>query len=207
MGDRNHPDRPNPPTMPKKCLSCFKRRRHLMALLERTRHIVLAHRALQDCHTHDVLVNRARILYNIVMKPNTCESVKSLRHSLGLSQQAFATKLGLSIRAVVNYEKDRAPSAKALARLEKLATDNEEPALARIFRDALGKELGLGMSDRSPLSGEELLLDRAFRRCVFENPRSAEAIKIRKLLRRCAQQINAEDALSSRILDRNRSGE
>jgi transcriptional regulator with XRE-family HTH domain len=112
------------------------------------------------------------------MERNIYEAVKELRHALGLSQQAFATQLGLSIRAVVNYEKDRAPTARALAQLEKLASDNDHSELARIFRDALGSELGFGMSDRAPLSAEEHYLDRAFRRCVFENPQSPAASKI-----------------------------
>ena len=76
-------------------------------------------------------------------------------------------QLGLSIRAVVNYEKDRSPTARALAQLEQLASDNDHPELGRIFRDALGNELGFGMSNRPPLSGDELYLDRAFRRCVL----------------------------------------
>jgi len=79
----------------------------------------------------------------------------------------------------VNYEKDRAPSARALSQLEQLASDNDHPELARIFRDAVGSELGFGTSDRPPLSGEELYVDHAFRSCVFENPRSPTASKIR----------------------------
>ena len=101
------------------------------------------------------------------MERNLNTGVKELRRALGLSQQIFATQLGLSIRAVVNYEKDRAPTARALAQLAKLASVNEQPELARVFRDALGSELGLGMSERPPLSAKELYLDRAFRRCVL----------------------------------------
>ena len=58
------------------------------------------------------------------MQPNLNTAVKELRNALSLSQQAFATQLGLSIRAVVNYEKNRAPTARALAQLEQLASDN-----------------------------------------------------------------------------------
>jgi transcriptional regulator with XRE-family HTH domain len=134
-------------------------------------------------------------------------AVKELRRALGLSQQAFATQLKLSIPAVVNYEKDRAPSARALAQLEQLASDNDHPELARIFRDALGSELGFGMSDRPPLSGEELYLDRAFRRCVFENPRHPIALKIRKLLQGYAVQLKREDEHSSRIIDKRRKAQ
>jgi transcriptional regulator with XRE-family HTH domain len=139
------------------------------------------------------------------MERNLNTGVKELRRALGLSQQIFATQLGLSIRAVVNYEKDRAPTARALAQLAKLASVNEQPELARVFRDALGSELGLGMSDRPPLSAEELYLDRAFRRCVFENPRSPAALKIRRALQDYVEQIKKEDEHSSRILDKQRN--
>jgi transcriptional regulator with XRE-family HTH domain len=141
------------------------------------------------------------------MEANLNVAVKELRRAVGLSQQAFATQLGLSIRAVVNYEKDRAPTARALAQLEQLASDNNHPELARIFRDALGSELGFGMSDRAPLSGEELYLDRAFRRVVFENPRSATASKIRRLLQESVVQIKKEDEHSSRIIDKRRKAQ
>jgi transcriptional regulator with XRE-family HTH domain len=134
------------------------------------------------------------------MKRSLIDAVKELRSALGLSQQAFATQLDLSIRAVVNYEKDRAPAARALARLERLASVTEHPELARVFRDALGDELGFGMSDRPPLSAEELYLERAFRRRVFENRRSAKASKICELLQEDVEHIKKEDEYSSRIL-------
>ena len=118
-----------------------------------------------------MLVNRARIAYNnFTMEPNLNTAVKELRSALGLSQQAFATQLGLSIRAVVNYEKNRAPTARALAQLEQLASDNHHPELARIFRDALGNELGFGMADRQPLSAEEHYLERSFRGAFLRTP-------------------------------------
>ena len=139
------------------------------------------------------------------MELNLNAAVKELRRTLGLSQQVFATQLGLSIRAVVNYEKDRSPTARALAQLEQLASDNDHPELGRIFRDALGNELGFGMSNRPPLSGDELYLDRAFRRCVFENPRSPTASKIRRLLQDYVVQIKKEDEHSSRIIDKRRT--
>jgi hypothetical protein len=41
----------------------------------------------------------------------------------------------------------------------RLRSDNDHSELARIFRDALGSELGFGMSDRAPLSAEEHYLD------------------------------------------------
>jgi hypothetical protein len=102
------------------------------------------------------------------------------------------------------YNVNRAPTARALAQLERLASDSEHPELARIFRDALGKELGFGTADRPPLSGEEHYLERAFRRCVFENPRTPTASKIRRLLQDYVVQIKKEDEHSLRILDKRR---
>jgi|SRR5215469_18907964 len=136
------------------------------------------------------------------MQPNLSTAVKELRSALGLSQQAFATQLGLSIRAVVNYEKSREPTARALAQLEQLASHSSHPELARIFRDALGNELGFGMADRQPLSAEEHYLERAFRRCVFENPESQAALKIRRQLQPLVLQIKKEDEFSSRSLNK-----
>ena len=141
------------------------------------------------------------------MELNLNAAVKELRRTLGLSQQVFATQLGLSIRAVVNYEKDRSPTARALAQLEQLASDSQHPELARIFRDALGKELGFGTADRPPLSGEEHYLERAFRRCVFENPRSPAALKICGELQDYVEQIKKEDEHSSRVLDKRRKAQ
>jgi transcriptional regulator with XRE-family HTH domain len=136
------------------------------------------------------------------MEPNIHGAVRELRKALSLSQQAFATQLGMSIRAVVNYEKDRSPTARALAQLERLAAETHHPELARTFRQALGSQLGLGMSERLPLSSEELYLDRAFRRCLFENPESTAAVRIRKLLEPYVTQLMTEDEHMSRIIEK-----
>jgi transcriptional regulator with XRE-family HTH domain len=136
------------------------------------------------------------------MEPNINGAVRELRKALSLSQQAFATQLGMSIRAVVNYEKDRLPTARALAQLEKLAADTHHPELARTFRDALGSELGFGTSERPPLSAEELYFERAFRRCLFENPDSKAAAGLRKILAPIVTQLVAEDGHVSRFIER-----
>src|SRR5271167_397831 len=96
------------------------------------------------------------------------QAVKELRNRLELSQQVFATNLGLSIRAISNYEKDRIPGARPLSQLERCAIGNKQPDLAQIFADALATHLRLGRSDRPPLTPEERYLERAFYRCVFE---------------------------------------
>lgn len=70
------------------------------------------------------------------------EAVKSMRAELGISQQEFATRLGLSIRAIVNYEKDRTPEGPMLARLHQFAAKNGFKEQAYLFWDAMTKELG-----------------------------------------------------------------
>jgi transcriptional regulator with XRE-family HTH domain len=132
------------------------------------------------------------------------EAVKNLRKATAMSQQSFATELGMSIRAVVNYEKNRAPTAPALARLEGLAAERQLPELERIFGDALATQLGRGRRARPPLDGEEHYLERAFRRSVFENPQSVEAVQIRRLLKPIVAQIRKEDKSSLRILSLDR---
>ena len=73
----------------------------------------------------------------------TIQAVRALREHLGESQQAFATRLGLSMRAVCNYEKDRGPTGKSLAALAKAASDAGRLDLAQTFIRALGKDLEL----------------------------------------------------------------
>jgi transcriptional regulator with XRE-family HTH domain len=70
-------------------------------------------------------------------------AVNRLREALGMSQQAFANELGLSIRAIANYEKDRRPKPKVLALLQGLAAKHGQPELDGVFRAALHEDLGL----------------------------------------------------------------
>ena len=68
-------------------------------------------------------------------------AVKRLRAELKLTQPAFAKRVGLSVRAVAYYEKDREPSGEVLQRLGSLAARHGRNDLAKIFSDALGREL------------------------------------------------------------------
>ena len=47
---------------------------------------------------------------------------KKLRSKLGDSQQAFANRRGLSVRAIANYERGRRPSGAVLFEMVDLAT-------------------------------------------------------------------------------------
>jgi transcriptional regulator with XRE-family HTH domain len=64
-----------------------------------------------------------------------------LRTVTGETQQSFAQRLGVSMRAVTNYEKNRAPNDVALFRLAKLARQVGRTDLAQIFSAALSNEL------------------------------------------------------------------
>jgi transcriptional regulator with XRE-family HTH domain len=70
------------------------------------------------------------------------EAVRELRKHVGESQQVFATRLGLSIRALANYEKDRAPTGRALAALAQAAAEAGRHDLSYEFMRVLAKELG-----------------------------------------------------------------
>jgi transcriptional regulator with XRE-family HTH domain len=62
------------------------------------------------------------------------EAVKALRGLLNESQQAFATRLGISIRGLVNYEKDRQPPLALLLKLAAIARDAGDEKLADVFQ-------------------------------------------------------------------------
>src|ERR1039458_3147488 len=72
------------------------------------------------------------------LKVEVKEAVRALRGSLHESQQAFATRLGISIRALANYEKGRLPSGKALLKMMGLAAEGcHEDWLASFRRAAI----------------------------------------------------------------------
>ena len=62
------------------------------------------------------------------------KAVKALRWRLDESQQAFATRLGISIRGLVNYEKDRDPPLALLLKLAAVARDAGDEELANVFQ-------------------------------------------------------------------------
>lgn len=72
---------------------------------------------------------------------NLIPAIKELRQRLGESQQAFATRLGISIRALANYEKDRQPHGKVLAALARAAEQGGQKPLADIFHRGLMADL------------------------------------------------------------------
>jgi transcriptional regulator with XRE-family HTH domain len=70
-------------------------------------------------------------------------AVRALRQHFGESQQAFANRLQLSIRAIANYEKDRRPAGTALVSLARAASNAGKQDLTNAFMNALVDDLGL----------------------------------------------------------------
>jgi transcriptional regulator with XRE-family HTH domain len=68
--------------------------------------------------------------------------IKELRKIAGESQQAFATRLGISIRALANYEKSKVPGAKALIQLANAALALKEMEMAEAFFGELAIQTG-----------------------------------------------------------------
>lgn len=69
------------------------------------------------------------------------KAVKMLRTQVGESQQVFATKLGISIRGLVNYEKDREPPLALLLKLAAIARDTGNDNLADVFQWAFYEQI------------------------------------------------------------------
>ena len=72
------------------------------------------------------------------------KAVRELRAQLGDSQQAFATRLGMSTSEIANYEGHLNPNGTALASLAKVAEETGNKHLADAFMSTLGRELVLG---------------------------------------------------------------
>ena len=78
--------------------------------------------------------------------------IKELRSKVGDSQQAFANRLGLSVRAIANYEAGRIPKTEVLWRFIGIASDHG--------LHQLGQELSRAFSERmkgneQPANSEE----------------------------------------------------
>jgi transcriptional regulator with XRE-family HTH domain len=74
---------------------------------------------------------------------NVATSIKELRAQCGDSQQAFAARMGLSIRAIANYEKDRVPTLSVLAKLAQFARQADRQDLEGVFAESIANQIGL----------------------------------------------------------------
>jgi len=75
------------------------------------------------------------------------DAIRALRVELGLTQQQFAARLGLTSRAIQRYEAGRIPSSEGLAQLVKIAAEAGLPDVAKLFAAALLRELRLSSQD------------------------------------------------------------
>ena len=102
-------------------------------------------------------MHAVHIPVNVVMMGSRMDplitGVRALRKKLGESQQKFAIRLGLSLRAIANYEKDRRPTGMALAALSRAAEETGASDLKYLFMQALIDELGLKNIDFRLMSG------------------------------------------------------
>jgi transcriptional regulator with XRE-family HTH domain len=71
------------------------------------------------------------------------EAVRNLRLALGESQQAFAYRMKTAIRTIARYETIRRPKGKALSEFFRVASENGNQKLAKVFRNALTAEMGI----------------------------------------------------------------
>ena len=63
------------------------------------------------------------------------------------SQQVFATRLGMSISSLQNYEQNRTPEPRQLVAFQREAEAAGQKDLAKVFRDELMKSLALSMDE------------------------------------------------------------
>jgi transcriptional regulator with XRE-family HTH domain len=118
-------------------------------------------------------------------------AVKALRHELGDSQQAFANRLGLSIRAIANYEKDRRPTGMALASLARAASDARKQELINTFMSALVEELGLQNISFRLMAGS--IKDNALQGLIFAHLPDKESIEYGWAFWHDLEDLNSDD--------------
>ena len=76
------------------------------------------------------------------MEPITA-AIREIRKHFGQSQEAFADRLGLSLRALASYESgDRKPTLPGMIQLMKTADAGGRTDLGTVFQKAAEKELG-----------------------------------------------------------------
>src|SRR5579884_1076946 len=77
-------------------------------------------------------------------------AVRHVRDALGLTQQEFASRLGMAISSVVRYELSRPPKGKVLARFRRFAQEHGLDEYADVFRHALAIELDMKVRELTP---------------------------------------------------------
>ena len=128
-------------------------------------------------------------------------AIKRLRQSMKMSQQAFANALELSIGAVTNYERGRAPEPKSLARLYKVALDSHQPKLAAVFQNELVKQMGLAgrmtaLGALAYVKIPQIHADLALMLNDFKNGGDAPDVKIANAIQRLERTLPEMDELN-----------
>jgi transcriptional regulator with XRE-family HTH domain len=132
------------------------------------------------------------------------KAVRELRSRLGDSQHAFANRLGLTVRAIAFYEKDRVPSGNVLRLLAKVSEQQGFSDLATVFRGWLADDIGswdpgdltLKLEPQTP--AEKLWVSSIL--AVLRNERYASLVpKLARLLREPAEN-------SIKVLEAHKSG-
>jgi transcriptional regulator with XRE-family HTH domain len=100
------------------------------------------------------------------------QAIKDLRLHFGESQSTFAARLGLSKRAITNYEIDRRPTTMVLARLAKLASDEGLGRVTNLFMLELGYDLRLAEIKGGVMSWEPSK-ERGYMLLQFEGTEAA----------------------------------
>jgi len=121
------------------------------------------------------------------------KAVRTLRELTGDSQQAFAARLGLSIRAIANYEKDRVPTGRALYQLLRLARELGRQDLAEKFSSALSAEFADSIE---PLNPEE----KAWSNAAIALFRNKDMIDWKRFSQSI---VNSLEDLSKKCVDKN----
>jgi transcriptional regulator with XRE-family HTH domain len=75
------------------------------------------------------------------------KAFKELRKRLGYTQQSFAADLGLVLRTITHYEKDRTPPPNLINHLAGLAYKHEHKDLFQVFYDAWIGEVGVSIEN------------------------------------------------------------
>jgi DNA-binding XRE family transcriptional regulator len=145
---------------------------------------------LHDVHRRDLMQAEMNHLVS---------AVRELRKALGDSQQAFATRLGMSVRAIANYETDRAPTGRALYKLEQLARANGRYELACQFARALATEMEWAQEPRQSVwAGVVREIVRNERLCDgWSELAKALARELEKLIAKAKSGMQIESPLKS----------
>jgi transcriptional regulator with XRE-family HTH domain len=75
------------------------------------------------------------------LKPST--AIKELRAHHAETQHEFAARIGLSRRAIANYEGNRVPTLSVLAKLAQVALQAKRRDLQDVFAESISKQIGL----------------------------------------------------------------